>query len=288
MNTSLFQSGKVRAPHGQRGFTMIEIAIAIGVIAFGLIAVIGILPQGMNSQKDNREDTIISQDAPYFLNAIRNGEMRTNANILTNYVETIFITNVVNTNNSVTTNIFSYTNTALVSGGGATQLPNDLIILGLLSTPAYDNRPAGMMGQTPTTGPGITNYVMAIVRAMSGSAEQQNGANAQVAFRYQINVENAPWNFFTGYNPLINPAFQTTPPGGNVPVIYTNSMTSMLHDLRLKFSWPVLPNGNLGDGRQTYRTMVSSHLLITNNYFNTPVPLFFFQPLTYNANVAAN
>ena len=77
----------------ERAFTMIEIAIAVGVIGFALVAIIGILPQGMNVQKDNREDTIISQDAPYFLNAIRNGEMRTNNSILTNYVESITISN---------------------------------------------------------------------------------------------------------------------------------------------------------------------------------------------------
>jgi type II secretory pathway pseudopilin PulG len=58
---------------GELGFTMIEIAIAIGVIGFALVAIIGILPAGMEVQKDNREDTLISQDAPYFLDAIRNG-----------------------------------------------------------------------------------------------------------------------------------------------------------------------------------------------------------------------
>ena len=78
---------------------MIEIAIAVGVIGFALVAVIGILPQGMNVQKDNREDTIISQDAPYFLNAIRNGERRTNNNILVNYLESITVTDI--TSNAV-------------------------------------------------------------------------------------------------------------------------------------------------------------------------------------------
>jgi len=73
---------------------MIEIAIAVGVIGFALVAIIGVLPRGMNVQKDNREQTMISQDAPYFLNAIRNGEMRTNNSLLTGYVESIIISNL--------------------------------------------------------------------------------------------------------------------------------------------------------------------------------------------------
>ena len=69
---------KEMSHQGERAFTMVEIAIAIGVIGFALVAIIGILPIGMNSQKDNREDTVISQDAPYFLEAIRNGAVISN------------------------------------------------------------------------------------------------------------------------------------------------------------------------------------------------------------------
>ena len=64
---------KEKRRQGELAFTMVEIAIAIGVIGFALVAIIGILPAGMNVQKDNREDTTIGQDAPYFMDAIRNG-----------------------------------------------------------------------------------------------------------------------------------------------------------------------------------------------------------------------
>src|SRR5208282_3425939 len=117
-----------RSRCGEGGFTMIEIAIAVGVIGFALVAIIGILPQGMNVQKDNREDTIISQDAPYFLNAIRNGEMRTNNNILANYVESITISNV------------NYGTNITYSNGPNTTLSTDMYIIGLLSFPEYDLR----------------------------------------------------------------------------------------------------------------------------------------------------
>src|SRR5687767_8145573 len=56
-----------------RAFTLIEIAICLGIIAFALVAIIGILPAGLQVQRDNREDTIINQDGTYLLEAIRNG-----------------------------------------------------------------------------------------------------------------------------------------------------------------------------------------------------------------------
>src|ERR1700733_15112099 len=70
---NLLADAKEERRQGERAFTMVEIAIAIGVIGFALVAVIGILPAGMNVQKDNREETTISQDAPFFIDAIRNG-----------------------------------------------------------------------------------------------------------------------------------------------------------------------------------------------------------------------
>src|SRR5215213_1203616 len=64
---------KARAARRVEAFTMIEIAIALGVIAFALVAIIGVLPMGMQAQKDNREDTIVNQDARVLLDAIHSG-----------------------------------------------------------------------------------------------------------------------------------------------------------------------------------------------------------------------
>jgi hypothetical protein len=246
---------------------MIEIAIAVGVIGIALVAIIGILPQGMDVQKDNREDTLISQDAPYFLNAIRNGEMRTSNNILANYVESITISNY----NGIVTNL----NTNLISGSPP-YISNDMNIIGLLSFPEYDFR--------FTNASGIPYYtqVTAIVRAMTGSAVQQNGANTNTAFRYQLTVENAPWNSIA----IDSTNYAAYALGSPDWIIRTNRyaelpfLTNNLRELRLKFAWPVLPNGNIGPGRQTYRTLISSHLLVTNNY-----DLWFFQPQSYTNNI---
>ena len=65
-------------------FTMIEIAICLAIIGIALVAIVGVLPLGMNVQRENREGTIINQDATVLLEAIRNGAR--GMNDLTNYV----------------------------------------------------------------------------------------------------------------------------------------------------------------------------------------------------------
>src|SRR2546426_366578 len=62
-----------RAGRDEAAFTMVEIAISLAVIGFALVAIIGVLPTGMTVQRENREETIINQDATYFAEALRNG-----------------------------------------------------------------------------------------------------------------------------------------------------------------------------------------------------------------------
>jgi hypothetical protein len=86
---------------------MIEIAIAIGVIAFALVAIIGVLPFGLNVQKETHQDTIISQDGPFLLEAIRNGGVagpspgNTSLDFLTNYIEQINGSNAPNSGKGI-------------------------------------------------------------------------------------------------------------------------------------------------------------------------------------------
>ena len=49
----LIRSYKTRLVEG--GFTMIELVMCLGIISFALVAIIGVLPVGINVQKDNRE-----------------------------------------------------------------------------------------------------------------------------------------------------------------------------------------------------------------------------------------
>ena len=73
------------------GFTMVEIALCLAIIGFALVAIIGVLPTGLGVQKDNREETIINQEAAVWMDVIRNGAE--GYNDLTNYV--FAITNYV-------------------------------------------------------------------------------------------------------------------------------------------------------------------------------------------------
>jgi hypothetical protein len=246
-------------PRSLSGFTMVEIALAIGVIGFALIAIVGILPLGLTVEKDNREDTIINQDGPYFLEAIRGGAKAFDN--LTNFVESISITKYFPGG----TNLVIYTN---LSGQSAApfdgRMTNGAWIIGLLGTPKYKD--------------GITNEVIARVQALSGSALEQ-GANKMVSFAYLLRSEIVP---FTCVNPD-STNFSAYLSTNADYIIRSNrwtqvrSLTNNLCEVRLTFSWPLLPNGLAGPYRKTFRTLAGGTL--------TPLPMgngatnFFFANL---------
>src|SRR5437879_8137140 len=76
---------------GVAAFTMVEIAISLGVIAIALVAILGVLPTGVRVQRDNREDTILNQEGMFWVEAIRSGSR--GLDYLTNYVDLITISN---------------------------------------------------------------------------------------------------------------------------------------------------------------------------------------------------
>jgi hypothetical protein len=132
------------------------------VIGFALVAIIGVLPHGMNQQRDNRYDTYIAQDAVYWMEAIRSGAQ--GLDDLTNYVEEIVVQQI-----GVSSNHYSFgppSPTTFSSGSN---------IVGLLSTPGDNNW-----------------IVRATVRAISGAAVEKSPLNHDVAFRYSLRVDNWP------------------------------------------------------------------------------------------------
>src|SRR5665213_320875 len=133
--------------HPQSAFTMIEIAISLAIIGIALVGIIGVLPLGLNTQRANREQTVINQDATVFMEDIRNGVR--GADDLTNYVYAI--TNSwtqFNANGSVQgSGVNSYTSTAASVNGAsvpAMALTNGANIVGLLSTPEFLNADGGV------------------------------------------------------------------------------------------------------------------------------------------------
>ena len=235
--------------HTSKGFTMIEIALSLAVIGFALVAILGILPIGMGLQKQNREETVVNQDASIFLDAIRNGAQ--GLDDLTNYV--IAITNTVyNASSGALLNTYGYTTTSL-----PLPLNTGYRIVGLLSTPMF-------------TGPNNSNRVVAYIRSMSGPASekfpQKNSSMRDLAFSYRLMPQVSPI-----HTPAVDPDLQAN-----------------LHELRLTFRWPLVDQtrGRVGPIQQSFRTMVGGTLQPTNeftpNYLSDPArTLYFFQPRTY-------
>ena len=225
-------------------FTMIEIAICLAIISFALIAIIGVLPLGMNTQRDNRQETIIGQDATMLLEAIRSGSR--GADDLTNYVYAI-------TNDGDPKFRFGY---------NAARLTNGATIIGLLSTPEFVDG-AGRPNPNQT---GFSNHVTAYVHSMSGIAAekppQDNPLMRDDTFGYRVVCVNAPVATDTNF----------TLQG------FDSQLAGNLRELRLTFLWPQRPNGTYGNGRQTFRATIAGQLVTTN----TSAPyLYFYQSQSF-------
>ena len=253
---------KTPRPQPQAAFTMVEIAISLAVIGFAMVAIIGVMPRGMNVQRQNREQTIINQDAGVFTSAIRNGVR--GMDDLTNYVYEVrrysqAFSVTATTTNPVGGNVtYSYTNygAKALSNTPTYPITNGFRIIGLLSWPKYEPDPKG--------GGFLSNHIVASVRALSGPAAEkppQTSAEVQAdAFAYRMICENMP---LTAY-------------GGNTP--QGHQLTNNFSELRLTFRWPLLPTGEPGNGRQTFRTQVGGHVLQVDDARHA---LYFFEPKTF-------
>ena len=316
MPCGMWRCHKVRAhslkvfSHGagcplKQGFTMVEIALSLAVIGFALVTIIGVLPLGMSVQKENREETIINQDAAYWMDAIRGGAR--GMDDLTNYVRGITITNIVTVINAsglaetTTTNLYIFTNfgpgfvpssTSTLNGAPTTpQVPIDIgsNIIGLLTLPKYQH-----FHNFPKQGylTSVTNRVVSYVQAISGSAAekypQTNEAIRELAFSYQMMTEIIPYFAFDHF--ATNHA--VLPPGHPEYAIRSNyfhfvrNFQKNFHDIRLLFRWPYFPNGSLGRGRGGFRTQTSGMLTnlptgIVPPSDCPPLEFHFFVPGTY-------
>ncbi len=254
------------AVRNSAAFTMIEIAICLAIIGFALVAIIGVLPYGMTTQRDNRQETVIGQDASMLLETIRSGSH--GADDLTNYVYAI--TNSwtqYNANGAVLNsgmNGYTY-NAAYVYGtpNAYYSLTNGAHIIGLLGTPLFTD--ANLNPTNNLFSGGYSNHITAYVRAMSGLAAekppQDNAIMRDDTFAYQLYCVNAPM------------AVDTNSPFGG----FSKQLAGNQRELRLTFRWPQLPNGNVGNGRQTFRATVGGQLTrdVANNF------LYFYQPQSF-------
>jgi prepilin-type N-terminal cleavage/methylation domain-containing protein len=257
-----------RAPSA---FTLMEIAICLAIIGIALVGIIGVLPYGLNTQRDTREETIINQDVSTLLPILTQGSR--GADDLTNYVYQI-----VNTQTKYfggTTNIIVYTNTNNFPGlSPAGFLTNGANIVGLLSTPEYMD-----LSFNPTNNlfsGGYSNHIVAYVRSLSGLATEKPPQNNDLmlndAFSYRIIVVNAPYAQDTNFFNL--------PPNEQG---YARQIAVTQHELRMTFQWPQLPNGNVGGYRQTFRATVAGQFQFATNQSSGQI-LYFYQPQSFTGN----
>jgi type II secretory pathway pseudopilin PulG len=244
------------ARRGAAAFTMVEIALALAVIGFALVAIIGVLPLGLNSQKENREDTIVNQDVAIWFEALRTGSQGPEdfgfyVDAITNY-QTWY--NLQNGGFIQKTNL-GYTHTTPVS------VDSGFNIVGLLSTPQrYADTAQNLM---------FSNHVVAYVRALTGPAvnrwPQANAVIRDAAFGYTLTADviAAP-----------------RPPGDTNAVAQV--LRANLHEVRLRFDWPLLPNGQVGTFSRTYRASFGGTLVQhgpVSPY--TPIGLWLFSANAY-------
>ena len=253
---------------------MMEIAISLAIIGIALVAIIGVLPIGMNVQQDNRQETIINQDAGALIEDLRNGSIGMDE--LTNYV--FNITNYwasFNANGTMTPgtpNTYTYSRSFVTpspnypngSGNNAQPLTNGAIIIGVLSTPEFTDF-AGNPTNNLYNG-GISNHIVASVYSISGPAAekppQDNPLMQQDSMAYHLYVVNAPVPFDTN-----NVAFISA---NNSSRAYADQVNNALRELRLTFLYPLLPNGHLGAGTKTFRTSIAGQLVFQpQNAFNS-------------------
>jgi type II secretory pathway pseudopilin PulG len=266
-------------------FTMVEIAICLAIIGLALVAIIGVLPLGMNVQRDNREETIVNQDSTIFLESIRNGVK--SGTDLTNYIYAItnFVTVYDSTGKpeNTQTNGYGYTGAFLIDSPYAFGITNNYRIIGLLSTPEFLT--SGNIPTNNVLSGGVSNRIYAYVHAMSGPAAEKPPQDNPIligdSFTYRFLVVNAPLATDTNLFGL------GSGPPGVLPdqQIYSRELAANLHELRLTFAWPILPSGAVRPDAplpQTQRTMVAGAIFETNDLSVTPEqPLYFYESQSF-------
>ena len=259
-------------PRSTAAFTMVEIALCLAIVGFALVAIVGVLPAGLNVQKENREDTILNQDATIWFDALRagggGGFSAPNApgtyDDLTNYVDRIVI---VSQNYDDQTNKVGGPLYFVGEWNGPIPLTNGARIVGMLSTPKITG---------PTMAPPAaysSNYVYAYVRAISGNATdkapQDNQDVRDLAFSYRMVVDVSP----VGTSDLEG--------------IQTNAVDRVLRrnltDVRLLFRWPLQrpfvagqSDPSVGNSRMSFRTQLGGRIMAVPDVMPNPTHIFYY------------
>lgn len=230
---------------------MVEIALSLAVVAFAMVAILGVLPTGLRVQKDNREETLVNADGAYLLEAIRTG--KDGVGLLSNSVYLVSI------------NFYDGTREVIANDPPSIDSQR---LLGLLSTPSSTNRV------------GVSN-VVAWVRALNTSAIGLDPDAREVAFRYQLVSEIRP---HLAFPPDLADTLSTN------ELNRVGRLREGLHDVRLSIRWPLYQdnvkapqNARVGSRRRTFRALVGGSLQgpTQTNIAGTSLPTYHFRPSVY-------
>lgn len=227
-------------------FTMIEVAMSLAIVAFAMVAIIGVLPTGLNVQRQNSEETIISQDGTYLLEAMRQGSLAGNLFQLESNLTMVEIASEFNPVGNPQRYFWSISNTAQAKPG----------ISNLVLQMARPRQSEILNDGTASSY--YTNSTRLRFYAMSGNMTAVLGS-AGDRMQYEVQVE------------VIAGGAGVT----NHSVFYTNTFSSSfvkgnLHTVKLTYRWPVLPNGRLGAGQKVLLTQFRGYLkpvkLVAGNF----------------------
>ena len=233
------QAGRSRTA----GFTMIEIAISIAIVGFALVAVIGVLPAGMNTQRDNREETMVNQDAQYLIEALTHG-IKQNG----------YLSNVVSRIEWWGTNGPPI---PPEPQGPPYPTPTGRTPILAFGSPFFNEQVIGLLSvrhgfKTNGSEVGSARIVM---RSMNGSAtlgwSPTDTNSLDLALWYSVDV-------------LIQPSI-TAVPSLSDPVLgnrMRNTLRANLHEMKVTFRWPSNPDGTIvGNNRLVFRSNIAGEIV---------------------------
>lgn len=199
----------------ERGFTMVEIVLSLAIIAIAMVAIIGVIPIGLNVQADNQEESIISADASIWMDAIRSGSQ--GGDYLTNFVQEIRLDR--NLRNLDTLATIQTDPPKYFAPFGITSN-----LMGVLGTPRYYIE---YPNPGPVNGVRIENRLYADIRAMNGNFADLAG-DPDFSFKYRMFPELVPLQH------VMTNSFSTN------AINPMRIITTNLYELRLTFKWPLV------------------------------------------------
>ncbi len=124
---------------------------------------------------------------------------------------------------------------------------------------------------------GYSNHIVAYVHSISGPAIekplQDNDIVREDSFGYRLLCVNSPMTAHTADLTTV------TNVNGVVTNEYFKQLSANLHELRMTFFWPQQPNGSLGPGRQSFRTLVAGQ--VVTKPMTTDRLLYFYQSQSF-------